>query len=351
MAANMLGVALGAAADEINHQRQQERFDRADTRADEMLTLQKGAAARQAVMQGIQINREEQDAADRQAAREVFNRWRSDRQKVAEGKGAEVMADKLATFNANQGAFADGTQLVPATTPQGQVLNHVDASGKVLGAIPLTTENQLAMLDRYYEADLKFSNPEMYQRAVAAYSAAAEKAADRASREKIAAGGNAATMEAARLREAGADRRHAGTLAVQRDRLDFDKSRPLTSAQERGNSEIDAAREAVAGLSPQEIQRRTAKATNTGRDNPDYDPALARQAALAGRRKIGADDWFDTRQGRQPPASKPTPKQAAQAALESDPDMAGYTLGEQTLKGFKVLDKNGKHVGYYGKAQ
>lgn len=67
-----------------------------------------------------------------------------------------------------------------------------------------------------------------------------------------------------------------------------------TMSQDRGNMEIDAAREAITGMSPQEIMRRTAKATNTGRANPDYSPGLARQAELANRRKIGADDWFDT---------------------------------------------------------
>lgn len=355
----MLGVALGSAADEVNRQQHQARLNRADARADEMLGIQKDAAARQAVMQGIQINREEQDAADRQAARDVFNRWRAERQKVADGKGADVMKEKLAAFNANQGAFADGTQLIP--DQNGQALNHVDQSGKLLGTIPLTPQNQLSLLDRYYEAELKFSNPAMYQRAVAAYSAAAEKAAERASKEKIAAGhdttsrdvaagNNATSVKVAGIHEGGANARNVADLDIKRQRFELDKERGgLTLTQERSNAEIDAAREAVGGLSPQEIQRRTAKATNTGRDNPDYDPAFARQAMLAGRRKVGADDWFDdSRQNQQPVPQKLTPKQAAQAALESDPAMAGYTLGEQTMRGFKVLDKTGKHVGYYG---
>lgn len=123
----------------------------------------------------------------------------------------------------------------------------------------------------------------------------------------------------------------------------------LTATQERANAEIDAAREAVAGLSPQDIARRTAKATNTGRENPDYDPGLARQAALAGRRKVGDDQDFGTRQGPAPAKSKQTPIQAAREAMAADTNMAGMTLGEQTVKGFKVLDANGRHVGYFGR--
>ncbi len=125
----------------------------------------------------------------------------------------------------------------------------------------------------------------------------------------------------------------------------------LTADQLRGNAEIDSAREAVAGLSPQDIARRTAKATNTGRENKDYDPALARQAALAGRRKVGDDSAFDTRQGPAPAKSKQTPIQAAREAMAADPNMADMTLGEQTIKGFKVLDANGRHVGYFGRSK
>lgn len=46
----------------------------------------------------------------------------------------------------------------------------------------------------------------------------------------------------------------------------------LTLAQMRTNREIHAARQKIAGLSPEEIQRKTAKQTNTGRENPDFDP-------------------------------------------------------------------------------
>lgn len=118
----------------------------------------------------------------------------------------------------------------------------------------------------------------------------------------------------------------------------------LTAAQQRANAEIDAAREAVAGMSPQDIARRTAKATNTGRENPDYDPGLARQAALAGRRKVGDDELFDS----------PKPKPAAAAfdrtdvakRFRADKTMLNRTLGKETQHGVEVL-QNGKLIGYF----
>lgn len=125
----------------------------------------------------------------------------------------------------------------------------------------------------------------------------------------------------------------------------------LTATQERANFEIDAAREYTAGLTPEEIRQRTTTYMANGRDNPLFDPALARAARLADRRKVGNDPDFVQRQDSRKPAAgaKPAPKAAAQAALAADPNMAGYSLGEQTPKGFKVLDPNGKHVGYLGR--
>lgn len=129
------------------------------------------------------------------------------------------------------------------------------------------------------------------------------------------------------------------------------QGRGLTAAQERSNAEIDAARDATAGLTPDEIKRRTNKTSDTGRENKEYDGTLARQVTLAGRRKVGDDPDFGTRQGPAPAKSKQTPIQAAREALAADTNMAGMTLGEQTVKGFKVLDANGRHVGYFGRSK
>ncbi|MRR51848.1 MAG: hypothetical protein EG825_13215 [Rhodocyclaceae bacterium] len=124
----------------------------------------------------------------------------------------------------------------------------------------------------------------------------------------------------------------------------------LTAPQQRSNAEIDAAREAVSGLSPEEIKRRTAKATNTGRENPDYDPGLARQVNLAGRRKVGADDFFDKRQqGQQaPPMQAPAfNRDDVATRFRADKSMNNYTLGNPTDRGIEVKDKTGKLVGYF----
>lgn len=130
----------------------------------------------------------------------------------------------------------------------------------------------------------------------------------------------------------------------------------LTTPQLRTNEEIDAARQMIAGLSDDEIRQRTTSTMASGRENPLYDGRLAAAVKLAGKRMYGDDPDFDARTGRQPEqaaAAKPagTPIERARAAMAADPAMAGYSLGAQTMQGFKVLDKDGKHVGFYGAAR
>lgn len=173
----------------------------------------------------------------------------------------------------------------------------------------------------------------------------------------------AVTLETLRQegRESAEDRRDARLVKTLEARDRAAARRPaggLTQAQIRSNFEIDAAREMVAGLSDEDIRQRTAPTTATGRENPLFDPVLARAAKLAGRRKIGDDEAFDARTGKQPAAQpavggKPagTPIERARAAMAADQNMAGLTLGDQVMgKGFKVY-KDGKHVGYYGAAR
>ncbi|MER2540008.1 MAG: hypothetical protein ABTQ26_12275 [Azonexus sp.] len=123
-----------------------------------------------------------------------------------------------------------------------------------------------------------------------------------------------------------------------------DGAERLSLPQQRSNAEIDAARNAVAGLTPQEIQRKTAKTTNTGRENPDFDPTLERAVTLAGRRKVGADDHFDQRQQGQQPAGNDGD---VTTRFKADQAMAGHTLGKQTELGTEVLDRAGKIIGHY----
>lgn len=157
------------------------------------------------------------------------------------------------------------------------------------------------------------------------------------------------SLELERLKQEGQDSRDDRRDERLTTRIDADAERraggtPLTPTQQRSNAEIDAAREAVAGMSPQDIMRKTAKATNTGRENPDYDPGLARQAGLANRRKIGADDAFDGRQTK--PAAPAFDRTDIAKRFRADPSMGTRTLGKETQNGIEVMEK-GKLIGYF----
>ena len=69
----------------------------------------------------------------------------------------------------------------------------------------------------------------------------------------------------------------------------------VTPAQQANNAEIDQARATLdrMGLDKAEIMRRTQKATNTGRENADYDPGLERIVRAATQRKVGSDPYFN----------------------------------------------------------
>ena len=128
---------------------------------------------------------------------------------------------------------------------------------------------------------------------------------------------------------------------------DKPKSSSITVSQQRINSEIEAARKYIVGLSPEEIKRRTQSYTATGRDNPDYDPMLAEKYRLSNRRKYGADDTYPL-----DPALAETPARAVQhddiqGKFSADPAMKGHRLGSRTPKGVEVFDANGKLIGHY----
>ena len=123
-----------------------------------------------------------------------------------------------------------------------------------------------------------------------------------------------------------------------------DQPERLTLPQRRSNFEIEAARKAVSGLSPDEVKRKTANFTATGRENPDYDPTLAKAITQANRRMYGAsDDWFDQRQQAQQPAGNDGD---TMTRFRADSSMKGHALGNQTDMGVEVLDASGKLVGH-----
>lgn len=112
--------------------------------------------------------------------------------------------------------------------------------------------------------------------------------------------------------------------------------------QQRGNAEIDAARSRVAGMDAAEIKRRTANYTATGRENPDYDPTLAKAVTLANRRKVGADDEFDT---RQVPESRPA---TPQAKFTADDVTAAISAGADRGKVVERIRSLGGNPADYG---
>jgi hypothetical protein len=120
--------------------------------------------------------------------------------------------------------------------------------------------------------------------------------------------------------------------------------------QQRGNAEIDSARARVAGMDAAEIKRRTANFTATGRENPDYDPTLAKAVTLANRRKVGADDEFDQRQQPQQPAGANEhgyDRADVAQRFRSERAMDRHKLGNDTPNGVEVLDVSGKVIGHY----
>lgn len=123
-----------------------------------------------------------------------------------------------------------------------------------------------------------------------------------------------------------------------------DAGNRMSLPQVRSNAEIDKARERIAGLSQQEIQRRTAKTTNTGRENPDFDPLLERAVTLANRRKFGVDEHFDQRQQVQPPSGTDGD---VMTRFRGDAGMKGHKTGQMTDQGLEVFDASGKLIGHY----
>lgn len=152
-----------------------------------------------------------------------------------------------------------------------------------------------------------------------------------------------------RGREQAEDRRDARLAA----RLGVTgKEKPLSTSQQRINQEIDVSRRTIAEIDPAELKRKTTPTNQWGGRNPDFDPALARAASQANRRKYGEDPDFDGR-GKagagdalnQQGGSKVAPSAADR--FKADKSMQSNRLGKQTDRGYEVFDSKGKLIGYY----
>ena len=121
----------------------------------------------------------------------------------------------------------------------------------------------------------------------------------------------------------------------------------LTMPQRRTNAEIDAARKAVSALTPEEIKRKTANFTATGRENPEYDPMMAKAVSLAGRRMYGEDSDFDQRHPQGPASQAAGSDGDAMTRFRADKAMQGHKTGQMTGQGLEVFDASGRLVGHY----
>ncbi|MGV0999349.1 MAG: hypothetical protein ACOYBQ_08495 [Fluviibacter sp.] len=127
-------------------------------------------------------------------------------------------------------------------------------------------------------------------------------------------------------------------------------NRPLSVAQDTTNRQIEISRQKIAGMSPDEIRRRTSKATDTGRENLDYDPNLAQHVRLANKRMYGTDSWYDQQGSSQNASQAQTTGQqdiGTKFANDPNPLFKGGRLGSKTPKGYEVFDASGKQIGWY----
>ncbi|TAK84199.1 MAG: hypothetical protein EPO20_15110 [Betaproteobacteria bacterium] len=164
-----------------------------------------------------------------------------------------------------------------------------------------------------------------------------------AERQSAAAGGGGQPPAAVRVRE----NRITDLMGLGMSREEaiarIERDGTLSLAQQTRNAEINAARKVIGNLPPEEIKRRTAKFTNTGRENPDFDPTLTARVRLANSRKHGDDAQFDTAAEREP-----LPKEPAASRFAADGTMRGNRLGRVVPgKGREVIDQSGKLIGYW----
>lgn len=360
----MLGIALGAGAQEWARQRQYDRLDKADARADRADarleradTREEKSAAQVAALNGIKLTKATQEQQDEAAVRDHIRAWGEGRKKIQAGDFSEV-TNGIADYNAQSEPFNNGHTFAYEKTPEGPSLNHIGPDGSVLTRIPMKQENALKLYDLGMTEKLRYLSPDKFEEAIKATTASAKDAAERQNKKEVAQIYADGRMYGA---EVGADATvEAAHLRAQWAR----QSKGLTVPQQRTNESIIAARRQLTGMTQDDILAKTQSHTGTGRENPAYDPSLARTVKLAQGRLYGDDPAHDafndarSQTGNPKPAQTAsvtkaagTPIERARAAMVADPNMAGHTLGDQTPQGFKVLDANGRHVGFYGRAR
>lgn len=289
--------------------------------------------------------------ADTREGKQYAKAWASGARALAFGDTAGALRNFEKLYN-DQLPDGNRVRMAPITGERDLFsIEQIGPDGTVLGSRQGSAQ-QLASAAAVFlsptEAVKHFAG-EQSKRAAAADTAQRQQALEVA-RQQGRLEADDRTLQRTQLQIDAADRRSAHQIVAADNRLARQlEARAdgggLTAAQQRSNFEIDAARDAVAGLTPEDIRRRTAPTTATGRENPDYDPRLARHAALAARRKIGQDEVFDAMDRRPAPAT-PERREIVKR-FQSDAAMSRYRLGRDTPKGVEVLDAGGTLRGYY----
>lgn len=355
-----VGIALGAGVNELNRQRQ---LDDSEQR----LQLQKDASAKVGRFQDAQLAEMDKRQQDHAAATAV---WKN-AMPVFQG-GWQAAADHLGeAYNGNNADYGynDGNKATVEKTDNGAYVTQTKPDGTVAARTFYSPQQIMNEHLRTVYSQLAAINPE-YGKQLGDWveSQGREQTRQQDTKQKNDYTAKRDTVKDSQFdRELAVKTKHYDALEAQGAK----SPRGLTPAQERANLEIDAARSAIAGLSPDEIKRKTANYTATGRENPDFDPTIAHAMKLSGRRKVGADDTFDAqfpdRQvsqeargsvgggadfgGATPGYSENTTGQSIDRAdvakrFRSDPSVNQHTLGKETPKGIEVLSK-GKLIGYY----
>lgn len=273
--------------------------------------------------------------------------WLKGVRKLSLGDNKGAIQDFQALYN--QQLYGDGktVKLVPSADGSQYTVQQYDANGTLLGSQTMNTADLAKNAALALEPTTAVKAMAEGQAKAAADAAAMQKAMVLQDRiDQRAQAQQSAMLQAQNLREDRADARQANQLNVITQRQQ--NGGGISLAQQSHNAEIDAARQALSGMSIADVRAKTQPYTATGRENPGYDPQLAAQWKLATQRKIGADPAFDSFNAPKPQASAPVYNRADVATrFRADGTMNQYRLGADTPNGAQVLDKTGKLVGYY----
>lgn len=175
-----LGIAMGAAANEWNRQREQDRQDAANRRADESLKLQQAADARAQESHGLKMAADKITLEDTRRANEMMAKIRADLDLIRSGDYTPLKA-LGADYNNQIGAFNDGNTLTFDDLPEGGIrANQFDKAGKALGSLVINSPQAAA--SAYLDAagmQLATLSPAFFQAHMQAQAKARESAADR----------------------------------------------------------------------------------------------------------------------------------------------------------------------------